>query len=196
MLRFTFRRVLLICTLNVTPGCWGACNFSQSLAIPFELLIFKELSSIFISQTSRRQVRPWDRTLAPTCCAKHLSEQNSSNDVRFKVCSDFLAEDNIWQLKHDSFAKASVYFPFLANLPPKHCWKDAKWLSGLRICHQAGLNHYSSFWCFFFKFYFLFIFCPFTFLMVYYVLDFLKHCELLEPLPKLLALLCVYNWGL
>lgn len=38
---FTFRRVQLICNLNVMAGCQGACNFSQSFTVPSELLIFK-----------------------------------------------------------------------------------------------------------------------------------------------------------
>lgn len=85
-------------------------------------------------------------------------------------------EDNIWQLKHDSFPKASVYFSFFASLPPKHRWKVSKWLSGPRVCHRAVLNH--------FLFLFLVIFAAVALLIVYYALDLLKRCELLELCPQ------------
>lgn len=46
--RFTFRRVQLICNLNVMAGCQGACNFSQSFTVPSELLIFKMNYLLFL----------------------------------------------------------------------------------------------------------------------------------------------------
>lgn len=68
-----------------------------------------------------------------------VPEQNSGNHVRSEVFSSCLAEDNIWHPNHHSLAKASVYFPSFANLPPEQArLQVTQWASNLSSsCFEA-----------------------------------------------------------